>query len=397
MINTQLPRRLQSIDVFRAVTMFFMIFVNDVDGVTKIPEWIKHVDEHSDGLGFADTIFPAFLFIVGLSVPFALNKRMQSNESKWQIAWHIFLRSFALIVMGFFHVNLENYNNEAALLPLPVWEILITLAFFLIWLDYKPGFSKTTQYILQITGVVILIVLAFLYKGENNENIVGMRHQWWGILGLIGWGYFTCAIVYLFTKGKLWIQIIALIIFLTYNIVNQTSYLDFASSILKYCWFIGNGSEISLIMAGIVISLIYLKIINNKSYTFFGLMFLLAAAIIAFGFMMRPFGGISKINATPAWVGICTGISIFVFSILIFIVDVKKKANWFNIIKPAGTSTLTCYLLPYFLYSFMWLLNINYPEFLREGMGGILRSFAVAFIVIFITRFLEKKNLRLKI
>ena len=82
----QLPRRLQSIDVFRAVTMFFMIFVNDVDGVEKIPGWIKHIDAATDGLGFADIIFPAFLFIVGLSIPFALSKHMQSGESKAKIA-----------------------------------------------------------------------------------------------------------------------------------------------------------------------------------------------------------------------------------------------------------------------------------------------------------------------
>ncbi len=37
-----LPVRLHSIDVFRAVTMFLMIFVNDVGAVTNIPEWIKH-------------------------------------------------------------------------------------------------------------------------------------------------------------------------------------------------------------------------------------------------------------------------------------------------------------------------------------------------------------------
>jgi len=86
-----------------------------------------------------------------------------------------------------------------------------------------------------------------------------------------------------------------------------------------------------------------------------------------------------------------------VFALLILIVDIKGKANLFNVIKPAGTSTLTCYLIPYFLYSFMDLFHFQYPVFLSEGLGGILRSFAIAFIVIFITGFLEKRNLRLKI
>jgi heparan-alpha-glucosaminide N-acetyltransferase len=392
----QLPRRLQSIDVFRAVTMFFMIFVNDVDGVIKIPEWIKHVDEHTDGLGFADTIFPAFLFIVGLSIPFALNKRIQSGENKGVIAWHIILRSLALIVMGFFHVNLENYS-EAALLLHAVFEILVTLAFFLIWLDYKPGFSKSKQNFLQAAGIIILIVLAILYKGEDDGKIIWLRPHWWGILGLIGWAYLTCALVYLFSKGKLTTLIIALILFLIYNIVTQTYFFHPISGVLRYCWFLNGGSEISFIMSGVIVSVLYKKSISRQNKNFFVLMLLFSALMFAFGFITRPIAGISKIHGTPAWVGICTGLSIIVFALLIYIVDVKGKADSFNIIKPAGTSTLTCYLIPYFLYSFMVLFNFKYPPFLAEGFGGILRSFAIAFIVIFITGFLEKKNLRLKV
>lgn len=376
--------------------MFFMIFVNDVDGVTRIPEWIKHVDEHTDGLGFADTIFPAFLFIVGLSVPFALNKRMQSGENKFKIAWHIILRSAALIIMGFFHVNTENYSN-AALLPEPAFEIIITLAFFLIWLDYKPGMNKLNQNILQGFGIAILIVMAFLYKGEHHNNIVGMRPQWWGILGLIGWGYLTCALFYLITNGKFYGQVIALIFFLCFNVIAHSSYKDFLLPVKSFPLLIGNGSMASFIMAGIVISLMYNRSKQNKQQTFFAWLFFLAIAFIAFGFLTRPVGGISKINDTPAWTGICTGISVIVFAVLIFIVDIKNKSNWFKIIKPAGTSTLTCYLIPYFLYSIMYVFNFDYPDFFNHGIGGIFRSFATAFIVIFITGFFEKKNLRLKL
>ena len=391
----QLPKRLQSIDVLRAVTMFFMIFVNDVDGVTKIPEWIKHAKAYEDKLGFADTIFPAFLFIVGLSIPFALNKRMQSGEDKLKIALHIILRSLALIIMGTFHVNLETYSN-AALLPEAVFEIIITLAFFLIWLDYK-NVRQTTQYIFQVAGIIILIVMAFLYKGEHNNIIVGMRPQWWGILGLIGWGYLVCALIYLIFNGNFYAQVIALFFFLSFNlnahIPNSNSSYFLKSNPL----LVGNGSMASFIMGGVVISLVYSIIKQNNKRNFFIWLILLAVAFIAFGFITRPVAGISKIHDTPAWVGICTGISIFVFTLLIFLIDLKNKANWFNIIKPAGTSTLTCYLIPYLLYPIMAVCSFNYPQFLNEGIGGIIRSFAVAFIVIFITGFLEKKNLRLKI
>ena len=392
----QLSKRLQSIDVFRAITMFFMIFVNDVDEVTGIPEWIKHVKENVDGLGFADTIFPAFLFIVGLSIPFALNKRIQSGEKKTTIAAHIIMRSLALIIIGVFHVNLEHYSHTA-LLPHPVFEIFITVAFFLIWLDYKPGFKKANQYILQATGIIILIVMAILYKGETHNHIVGMRPYWWGILGLIGWGYLTCALFYLITNGRFYLQAAALIFFLAFNVIIHSQPDEFLSSVRDFIWLVGNGSMAAFIMAGIVIALIYLRSKQNNSSSFFVWLIILAVAFIAFGFITRPIAGISKDHDTPAWVGICIGIGILVFFLLIFIVDIRGKVKWFNVIKPAGTSTLTCYLIPYLLYSIMYLFRFNYPEFLNQGIGGIIRSLATAFIVIFIAGFLEKKHLKLKI
>ncbi|HEY4322684.1 MAG TPA: DUF5009 domain-containing protein, partial [Mucilaginibacter sp.] len=107
------PKRLLSVDAFRALTMLCMIFINDLSGVKGIPEWMDHAKRLDDGMGFADTIFPAFLFIVGLSIPLAIDRKMQKGESFNAIAFSILSRSFALIVMGFFHVNMENYNSAA--------------------------------------------------------------------------------------------------------------------------------------------------------------------------------------------------------------------------------------------------------------------------------------------
>jgi predicted acyltransferase len=58
-------RRLGSIDVIRALTMYLMVFVNDLWTDKKIFEWLEHAPAHADAMGFADIIFPAFLFIVG--------------------------------------------------------------------------------------------------------------------------------------------------------------------------------------------------------------------------------------------------------------------------------------------------------------------------------------------
>lgn len=391
-----LPARLHSIDVFRAVTMFLMIFVNDVDAVTNIPEWIKHVDAHTDGLGFADTIFPAFLFIVGLSLPFAIRNRINKGYSQFSIATYISIRALALLVMGFLHVNLENYN-ETALLPKAVWEILITISFFLIWLDYPEKMDKKKRYLLQGIGIVLLVTLAIVFKGGTPQEPSGLRPYWWGILGLIGWSYLICAGIFLFSKGRLAVQVLALLFFLLINIGVHAGWMASLKS-ESPVWIVGDGSMPGFTMAGVVISVIYTELVKQKRQKLFWIALLFSGIMfIIFGFVTRPYDGISKIHATPAWLGICTGISILVFGIIIYMVDVKGRQSWFQTIRPAGTSTLTCYLIPYLLYSTYSLIHFHFPAFLTQGLGGIVKSFATAFIVIFIAGFLESKKIRLSV
>ena len=51
--------RIATIDVFRAVTMFLMLFVNDIPGLKQIPHWMLHAQMDEDMLSCSDTIFHA--------------------------------------------------------------------------------------------------------------------------------------------------------------------------------------------------------------------------------------------------------------------------------------------------------------------------------------------------
>lgn len=391
--------RLASIDVFRALTMFLMIFVNDLDPIPKVPEWIKHVGSNTDGLGFADTIFPAFLFIVGLSIPFALRNRMAKGDSTLQLAQYIGARAFALLLMGFFQVNLENYNIASAPLPKAVWEIAITLGFFAIWLDYPKDMQRRKRLLAQCGGAALLAGMALLYKGGTLEDPEGLSPQWWGILGLIGWSYLLCAFVFLLSKGRLSIQVAALAFFLVFNIAAHAHWLPALSGIRHYVWIAGNGAMPALTMGGVVISVLYgaAETAGRRRPAFQRLLIGLGAAAIGLGFALRFLGGISKIHDTPSWVLICMGISIWVFDALVYLVDVRGKQNWFRYIKPAGTSTLTCYLIPYLLYSVYALCHFRFPLLLNEGTGGLIKSLVTAYAVVWMAGWLEKRRLRLKV
>lgn len=388
----QLPKRLLSIDVLRAITMFLMIFVNEASGIKHIPEWIDHVHADADGMGFADTIFPAFLFILGLSLPFAINNKMKKGESSSKILLYILSRSAALLIMGFFHVNLEAYNPVSAL-PAAVWALLITFSFFLIWLDYPDTMNKTRKYILMGTGWILLILMAVLYKGGTPEAPHGMHPSWWGILGIIGWSYLVCACLYLLTKGKLSLLIIIWFIFAAINIASHTGLIH------QKLWVIGDASSATLSMGGILISGLYASLVaKGKTHYLWGIMTALGMLLIAAGLLIRPYAeGISKIHATPAWVFICSGITILVFELCIWLIDIKHKKDWFSFISPAGTSTLTCYLMPYFLVYLMQLFHFKFPEYLSAGAPGLIRCFATAFILIAIVGLMEKRRIRLKI
>ena len=392
-----IKRRLPSIDVIRALTMYSMVFVNDLWTDKSIPAWLEHASGKADAMGFADIIFPAFLFIVGLSIPYSQQSRLGKGESKLQIFRHIVLRSVALIVMGFFQMNMENYSNQS-LLPRSVWVILVTVSFFLIWMDYPKEKIKKMR-LLQILGIAILIVMAAVYKGNSPHGIIWMQPHWWGILGLIGWAYFACATISLFAGEKLvWL----IVFFIFFVFFNSAAMLDVSAFTQPFTHFIGslglgNASNSSITILGVICAVLYRKF-SEKTIKIEVVLILTAAILFAFGFATRPLWGISKIRATPSWTTICAAISILTFAFLIFLVDKKGKENWFTAIKPAGTSTLTCYLLPYLHEAiFLSIIGIHLPLIIRTGWIGVIKSLLFALVIVLITGGLAKRRLRLKI
>ncbi len=394
-MNTPPASRLLSIDAYRAVVMLLMIFVNDTWTLIGIPKWIDHLPAEADGLGLADVVFPAFLFIVGLSVPLAIQGRLKKGDTRWRITGHIMIRSLALIVMGVFHVNLGSYA-DTALLPKGLWQIAITIGFFLVWMDYPdPGSVKVK--LLKGVGIVALFALALVFESDGNASgWLAMRPHWWGILGLIGWCYLLVSLLFLWTGGNPWAQAGVFVGFMLFNMGAQSSLFDGLEPVRAWVWIVGDGALPALTACGVLISLLYRRY-KTQLPAFLWRAAGIAVVLLALGFLARLEWNISKIWATPSFALVCAGISVAGFALMVYVADMNQWVGWYRFISPAGTSTLTCYLLPYIHYALLGYIGWQLPEVFRTGLVGVAKSLGYALIIIVLTGLLEKQRIRLKL
>lgn len=371
-----------------------MIWVNDFWTLSEVPRWLGHASISEDRMGLSDWVFPGFLFIVGLSIPFAIQARQKKGESKPQIFIHILKRSIALVVMGFFMVNLEYINADLIPFSKYIWMFLMAGGIVLIWNIYpnKKAFSKIPEWVMQVFGILLLSYLAYVFKGGESDDSHWMKPHWWGILGIIGWAYLLCATLFLLVGQRL---IIFALIFLLFQMANALEFIDILGFKLK---FIVSASNHTGILGGVFTSLLYVKYgQRGRLKEFFAMVFVIALILLAYGMLTRPVWEISKIRATPSWTSICLAISMTSFLGIFIITDILKKTAWAKIISPAGRSTLTCYLVPYFYYAVMTLIGIYLPEFIRTGYLGLVKSLFFALLIVSMTGLLEKINIRLKV
>lgn len=161
---------------------------------------------------------------------------------------------------------------------------------------------------------------------------------------------------------------------------------------------LSNGSLPFLTMGGIVISVIYLYFKKeNKERRMLPVFAGMSALLFAGGFYTNQFWIIAKLGATPPWVLLCSGITIVSFIFIYWLADIKGNANWFYVIRPGGTNTLLCYLIPYFAYAVVDLTGIHWPAFMLNGVVGLIKSFLFALVCVLITGLLSKKGIYLKL
>jgi len=125
--------RMLSLDAFRGFTMLLLL----AEGTHLYGAILRSTPEGSllhsvatqfthhpwNGLRFWDLVQPAFMFIVGVALPFAVAKRRQLGMSDAQITGHVLYRALVLLLLG---VGL--HSVYAGRLVWELWNVLAQLA-----------------------------------------------------------------------------------------------------------------------------------------------------------------------------------------------------------------------------------------------------------------------------
>ncbi len=381
-------KRNLAIDVLRGLTMAVMVMVNDFWSYPDVPHFLEHFATMEDGMGLSDYVYPLFLFVMGMSIPYALDRRREKGKSDWDNLRHILGRTFALLVMGVFL-----YNTEPPMAWNKGWYyILMVLGFFLVWNSYKAGFKPARW--LKALGVAILAALVVFYRTEDGSL---MRTGWWGILGQIGWAYLFASLAYMLCSRREWVLWALWAGFCLINIsavpmrsgevlAGHNVLWDFSEAL-----HLENAHIIIMALGGVLTSLTERRLKRNRVLAGFG-----AAAVLAvLGFAAHQGWIISKNLGTLPWCLYVSAVGVAVYT-LFRILEKHSLMGWAKPLGPAGTATLTVYMLPYLYTSLWYFFDMTAPAWMY-GWAGVAKSALLSATCIFLTWCLGKLGIKLKI
>ena len=390
-------RRNGAIDMFRGLTMFLMVFVNDLWTVGGVPHFLEHAETYEDAMGLSDIVFPMFLFAVGLSIPYALERRFARQVPAEKTLGHILSRTFALLVMGVFLVNAN--GRMAPLLGCGDWlfALLSILGFFLVWNAYPEGFRAGKW--LRWGGVLLLLLLAVTYRTESGGL---MKARWWGILGMIGWAYLFAAVAWLLCRKRtgilsiLWLALIGLNL-LTTEMRDESALLEGGNLLQDFAraLHLDNGSSALMVLSGVLVAVQERNFSGESALRQLLYTALTVGILIGFGSAAHEGWILSKNLGTLPWCFYSMAAAVTLYALL-RVLEEKNWTRWFAPFRPAGMATLTVYLLPDVYYAVAEALDLSAPAWL-EGPLGLVKCAAFAFLCIGTAWALGKAGVRIRI
>ncbi|MBZ0256242.1 hypothetical protein K8I31_09280, partial [bacterium] len=235
-----------------------------------------------------------------------------------------------------------------------------------------------------------------------------MRTSWWGILGLIGWAYLTACIVFLLFRKDLVMMLGAMALLYICQMTGADAYSGWVPVIPRFVdlgFMFGTHSAIAV--CGMILGIVLKSDEIASGHwqrlrwgAMFGLGLFLAGLLLH---SMNDLGRMfhfEKNAATPAWGLLSSAFTIWIWVFIYYITDLRGFKSWADIIVPSSKNPLLAYILADFVYASLTVTGLDGFYFGTLGQSfavGFCRSVAFAVFINWLTGFLNRSGLRLRL
>jgi predicted acyltransferase len=367
MAENTTSKRIQSIDALRGFDMFwisggdaFFITLFTVLGTPFFKGLAQQLDHPAwTGFHFYDLIFPLFLFIMGLSMPLSITKRLNRGDSRKMLYYHIIRRTILLYVLGLVYNGLFDFNFE----NLRYTGVLHRFAFTYLFAS--------------------LIIMNFKLKGQVIWALA-LTFGYWLILLLVpvpGFGAYN-----LTPEG------------------NLCAFIDQKFLPGSWCCYQYGDNEGILSNFPAIVNVLLGAFAGNKLIS--GLtdnqklkQFVVAGAIgIAVALLWSLVYPINKYLWTGSFVALTAGLSLLLLALFYWLIDVKGYTKWAFPFKIIGMNSITIYVIQA-IFDFGVVANIFIHGFYTHfgEFKDVFFVFCVVFIKWLFLYFLYKQKIFLKV
>ena len=344
MTVSEKPERVGSIDFFRGVTMILLVgeftglytLLHDpaLEGtfLHVIGEQLHH---HSwNGLRFWDLIQPFFMFLVGVSLPFAVSTREKRGFSSQDIFKHVLKRSALLLFMGW-----ALYCIGPGKITFHFQNVLSQIAFTYLLAYLIIGRSTSFQIVFSIGLLLVseLIYRLFPVDGFNQAYTAGHNFGEWIEYQIDGK-----------LPGGHWVS---------FNAIPTAAHTIWG------------------VLAGRVM-------MNENKIKVVKTLTLIGIVLLAFGYAFDGVTPIVKRIATSSFVVVSGGWCLLVMAISYWFIDVRGYTRYLGIFTVVSANSLFIYLFAHLEGSF-FLEKIVHPfsYLIFDGFGEFTASIITALIV----------------
>lgn len=376
--NPEIPaKRLASLDALRGFDMFWIIGgENVVHGMANASEssFFKVMSfqmQHSPWTGFRfyDLIMPLFLFMVGMSIPFSMSKRMASGESHRHIYWHSFKRAVILFILGMV--------CQCNLLALDISKLFII--------------HDTLQSI--AIGYFFSIII-FTKLNLKNQLILtsGLLLLYWTILQFVAVPGHEAGVLTRETNIAKYVE--------------QLVFGRFDDGPSPYTWFLGSLGFVATVMTGVYASTIirsknlkirWLKSSDVLIHKTIALAIAGSAMVLA-GQIAGIWFPVIKPIWNPTFVLLSSGFSFLLMAMFYFIIDVKGFQRWAFWLRVIGMNSIAVYMAVHLVHFEGIAQNIVFG--LEQYLGEyyfVLRSVVALAIIYSLLYYMFKKGTFIKV